>query len=152
MNPALVTLHGNVSRDPQRRELPNGTSIAEFGVACTRKWKVYKANGVEDWAEEVSFFDVQCFGHLADHVLESVTKGTAVLIWGRLKQRVWEIEDGKKKSKVEVIAEEIGMSLRYSTVVVDRPRQAVGGGAAERPRSSSRQPSGADFEPDEEPF
>lgn len=117
-----VTLAGNATRDPELRYSPSGHAICSFSVAENRK--------VKD-REVVSFYDVVCFGSLATNVAESVTKGTRVVVTGRLEQRSWESDDGQKRSKVEVVADEVGPSLRWAVVDVhrtertDRPHEPV---------------------------
>src|SRR5699024_1581580 len=103
---------GNVTRDPELRFTPGGMSIASFGVAWNRR--------KQDGEDEVSFFDVTCFRDLADNVAESIHKGTRVIIYGALSQRSWETSDGDKRSKVEIIADEVAPSLKWATASVTR--------------------------------
>jgi single-strand DNA-binding protein len=102
---------GNATRDPELRYSPSGHAICSFSVAENRK--------VKD-REVVSFYDIVCFGSLATNVAESVSKGTRVVVTGRLEQRSWESDSGEKRSKVEVVADEVGPSLRWAVVDVQR--------------------------------
>ena len=95
-----------------------------FDVLATR----YKdRNG--DQVEDTSFFDVTCWRDLADHVSASISKGDRVIIFGRLDQRSWETQDGEKRSKVEIVADDVAPSLRWATAEVKKvPRDGSSGG------------------------
>lgn len=99
-----VTVVGNATRDPELRFTPSGQAVASFGLAVNRRWQNKATN---DWEEAVSFFDVTCWAQMAENVAESIQKGTRVLVTGRLDQRSWETEQGDKRSKVEIVADEI---------------------------------------------
>ena len=98
-----VTLVGNVTRDPEIRFTTGGRGVASFGLAVNRR---YQSNG--EWQEQTSFFDVVAWGTLGENAAASLSKGTRVVVYGRLEQRSWETENGEKRSKVEVIADELG--------------------------------------------
>lgn len=97
-----VIVLGNLTRDPELRYLPNGTSVASFGLAVNRRFK----QG-DDLKEEVCFLDVTVFGKQAESASQYLSKGRAALIEGRLRQQRWETEGGEKRSKIEVIAEQV---------------------------------------------
>ena len=80
-NGNTVELIGNVTRDPELRFTPNGAAVANFGLAVNRRWRNQKTN---EWEEQVSFFDVVCWRELAENASESLTKGTRVMVSGRL--------------------------------------------------------------------
>ncbi len=123
-----VTLVGNVTRDPELRFTPSGQATASFGLAVNRRWQ-NRSSGA--WEESVSFFDVVAWREMAENIGESITKGTRVLVTGRLEQRSWETQDGDKRSVVEVVADEIGPSLRWATAEIrknDRRGPSEGGG------------------------
>jgi len=123
-----VTLVGNVTRDPEIRYTPSGQTVATFGLAVNRRWQNKATN---EWEEQVSFFDVKCWSQMAENVAESVPRGTRVIVTGRLEQRSWETDNGEKRSKVEVVADEIAPSLRWATAQVTKiERSAAGGGGA----------------------
>ncbi|MGZ4759606.1 MAG: single-stranded DNA-binding protein, partial [Acidimicrobiales bacterium] len=86
-NMNTVSVVGNATRDPELRFTPSGQAIATFGIAVNRSWRNKQTN---EWDEAVSFFDVTCWAQMAENVAESVTKGTRVLVTGRLEQRSWE--------------------------------------------------------------
>jgi len=97
-----VILIGNLTRDPEMRYTPQGTSVCNFGIAVNRKFK----QG-DDVKEEVTFINVVVFGKQADTCGQYLNKGSAVLIEGRLQERRWETEDGQKRSKHEVVAQSV---------------------------------------------
>ena len=148
-----VNIVGNVTRDPELRFTPSGQAVANFGVAVNRRWQNRQT---QEWEEAVSFFDITCWGQLAENVAESVQKGTRVVVDGRLDQRSWETQDGDKRSKVEIVADEVAPSLRWATaqIVKNERREGGdggfggGGGGGSRP-VPNEPPPGYD---DEEPF
>ena len=99
-----VTLVGNVTRDPEIRYTPSGQTVATFGLAVNRRWQNRQT---QEWEEQVSFFDVKCWSQMAENVAESVHRGTRVVVSGRLEQRSWETDAGEKRSKIEVVADEV---------------------------------------------
>ena len=86
-NGNTVELVGNLTRDPELRFTPNGAAVASFGLAVNRRWRNQQTN---EWEEQISFFDIVCWRELAENVSESLTKGTRVMVSGRLEQRSWE--------------------------------------------------------------
>ncbi len=119
-----ITIVGNLTRDPELRYTPSGQSNTRFGVAVNRRWQD-RASG--EWQEATSFFDVVCWRELAENVSESLGKGSRVLVTGRLEQRTWETKEGEKRNVVEIIADEVGPSLRYATAKVERNERRGGG-------------------------
>lgn len=110
-----VTIAGNLTKDPDLRYTPNGQATANFTVAVNRKWQ---NRTTQEWEEHTSFINVVCWRELAENVSESLVKGARVLVTGRLEQRSWETPDGEKRSVLEVVADEIGPSLRWATCQV----------------------------------
>ncbi|HUQ40499.1 MAG TPA: single-stranded DNA-binding protein [Acidimicrobiales bacterium] len=153
-----VTLVGNVTRDPELRFTPSGQAVATFGLAVNRRWQNRQT---QEWEEAVSFFDVVCWAEMAENVSESLGKGSRVFVTGRLDQRSFETKEGEKRSKVEVVAEEVGPSLRWATAEIKKNDrrgpdggqqgggQGVGGGQSSRPAAA---PTGDNYAYDEEPF
>ena len=142
-----VTVVGNVTRDPELRFTQGGMAVANFGVA----WNKRKQDG----EDEVSFFDVSCFRQLAENVAESITKGARVVIYGTLSQRSWENQEGERRSKVEIIADDVAPSLRWASAEIRknefRGGDSGGGGgpAPSRPVGNQAPPA---YDMDEEPF
>ena len=120
-----VTVVGNVTRDPEIRYTQGGQANATFGVAVNRRWQNRQTN---EWEERTSFFNVVCWREMAENVAESIGKGTRVVVTGRLEQRSWETENGDKRSVVEIVADEIGPSLRWASATVNRNERRGGGG------------------------
>jgi single-strand DNA-binding protein len=139
-----VTVVGNVTRDPELRFTPNGAAVTSFGLAWNRK-------GQND-EEVVSFFDVTCWSGLAENVAESIHKGDRVVVYGRLDQRSWENPEGERRSKVEIVADDVSPSLRWATVEITRNefRGGDGGGSAAPSGGGGR--AAQTPQSDEEPF
>lgn len=97
-----VILIGNLTRDPELRYTPQGTSVCNFGIAVNRKYKA-----AEEMKEEVTFINIVVFGKQADTCGQYLNKGSSVLVEGRLQERRWETEEGQKRSKHEVVAQNI---------------------------------------------
>jgi len=116
MNTA-VTLIGNLTREPEIRYTREGQATATLGVAVNRRWQ---DRSTKAWEESTSFFDVVCWRDLAENVALSLAKGMRVVVAGRLEHRTWETEQGEHRSKVEVVADDIGPSLRFATAEVQR--------------------------------
>jgi single-strand DNA-binding protein len=117
MNGNSVTLVGNVTRDPELRFTASGQATATFGLAVNRVWNDRQTN---EKKEAVSFFDIVCWREMAENASESLSKGARVVVTGRLEQRSWETPEGEKRSKIEVVADEIGPSLRWATAQVQK--------------------------------
>lgn len=109
---AQVTVVGNLTAEPEIKTTKTGSSVLKVGVAVNRRWK----NKQDEWEEEVSFFDVNAWGELADNVAASLAKGSRVIVSGRLEQQSWENKEGQKQSKVVLVADDIGVSLRKAQV------------------------------------
>lgn len=109
---AQVTVVGNLTAEPEIKTTKTGSSVLKVGVAVNRRWK----NKQDEWEEEVSFFDVNAWGELADNVAASLSKGSKVIITGRLEQQSWENKEGQKQSKVVLVADDIGVSLRKARI------------------------------------
>lgn len=120
-----VTLVGNVTRDPELRYTPSGQTVATFGLAVNRRWQNRQT---QEWEEQVSFFDIKAWAAMAENIAESVQRGTRVVVTGRLEQRSWETDQGDKRSKVEIVADEVAPSLRWATAQVQKIDRREGGG------------------------
>ncbi len=125
-----VILMGNLTRDPELRQIPSGQSVCSFSLALNRSYK----GGDGEWQEVTDYVDVIAWGPLGERVAQYVTKGRPVLVSGRLQSSSWE-QDGKKRSKVEVNAQDV-------TFLGGR---GEGGDNAPAPRS------GADYAPSSKP-
>ena len=158
-----ITLVGNITRDPELRFTNTGQANVTFGLAVNRRWQNRQT---QEWEEATSFFDVVCWREMAENVSESLTRGSRVIVNGRLEQRSWETQDGDKRSKVEVVADEIGPSLRWATAAVTKNERrgpgefSRGGGGGNRQAAPAPAPApqpatadtGGGYGFDEEPF
>lgn len=110
INKVMIT--GNLTRDPELRSTPSGTSVLSFGVAVNDRRKNQQTG---EWEDKPNFIDCTMFGTRADAVSRFLTKGTKVAIEGKLQWHQWE-KDGQKRSKIDVIVDEIEfMSSRDSS-------------------------------------
>jgi single-strand DNA-binding protein len=125
MPDSTVTIVGNVTRDPEMRYTPSGVAKASFGVAVSRRWQNRQT---QEWDEQTSFFNVVCWREQAENVCESIGKGARIVVSGRLEQRSWETENGDKRSVVEIVADDIGPSLRWATASITKNERRGGGG------------------------
>ncbi|MBJ7504997.1 MAG: single-stranded DNA-binding protein [Ilumatobacteraceae bacterium] len=140
-----ITLVGNIVRDPELRFTANGKAVANFGIAVGRRFQV---NG--EWQEQTSFFNITAWGELGENAAASLSKGVRIVVTGRLEQREFTTREGDKRTAIDVIADELGPSLRWATAQVERkPRQD---GAAKK-TGTGASPAGekSPFE-GEEPF
>ena len=153
MSGNAVTLIGNLTRDPELRYTPAGAAQVSFGLAVNRRWQNRQTN---DWEEATSFFNVVAWRDLAENIGECFSKGMRVIVTGRLEQRSWETQDGEKRSVVEVVADEVGPSIRWATVQVTKNERRGGdfdgggsssGGGAPASRPASNEPPAYDEEP-----
>jgi single-strand DNA-binding protein len=142
-----VTIVGNVTRDPELKFLQSGQAAVNFSVAVSRRWQNRQT---QEWEEKTSYFDVQCYGQMAENAANSIAKGTRVVVTGQLEQRSWETEDGRKGSKVEIRADEIATSLRWATAKVNRNERVEGGRSFNAAPTPS--PASSTNHYDEEPF
>lgn len=116
MSDSTVTIVGSLGRDAELRYTTGGQALASMTVAVGHRYK----KG-DDWVEETAWVDVTCWAQLAENASASLTKGTRVIVTGRLKQEEWDDkETGKKRSKLTLVADEIGPSLRWATCQVER--------------------------------
>jgi len=149
-----VTIVGNLTRDPELRFTPSGQATATFGVAVNRVWTDRQS---QERKEATSFFDIVCWGQLAENAAQSLTRGTRVVVSGRLDQRSWENQEGEKRSKIEITADEVSPSLRWATVEITKnerrsPDGGGGGGGNGQYRAAANEPAPSYPAYDEEPF
>jgi len=95
-----VVLVGNLTRDPELRYIPSGTAVADVGLAVNDRRK----NAQGEWEDDTTFVEVTLWSRQAEVASEYLSKGSPVLIDGRLKYDQWETQDGQKRSKLKVVA------------------------------------------------
>ena len=98
-----IILEGNVVRQPEMRGTANGFTVCSFPIAVGRKFKTQDGQ----FQDEVSYFDIDAFGQLAENCSKWAPKGRGVRVVGRLKQNRWKDEEGKSHSRIKVIAEHV---------------------------------------------
>ena len=123
MADSTVTITGTLTRDPELRFTQGGRGVATLGVAVNYR---YQRNN--EWVEEASFFNVTAWASLGENAAASLTKGMRVIVTGRLQQRSYDTQAGEKRSVVEIIADEIGPSLRWATAQVEKTQRSDSGG------------------------
>jgi single-strand DNA-binding protein len=117
-----TTLAGNLTRDPEIRYTRDGQAVATLGLAVNRR---YQPRGSDEWAEKSAFFDVTCWGDLAESVALCLVKGNRVVVTGRLDFHAWETEENERRNRLEVTADDVGASLRYATVQISKTERRV---------------------------
>lgn len=119
-----ITIVGNLTDDPELRYTPNGAAVVKFRVAVNRRYKDESGQ----WKDgDTSYFTVNAWRTLAENVAESLTRGTRVVVAGRLQMRSWETQEGDKRSVIEIEADEVGPSLKWATARVERQQRSGGG-------------------------
>lgn len=143
-----VTLIGNLTRDPELRYTTGGRGVASFGLAVNRRWQ---QNG--EWQEAVSFFNIVAWAELGENAAASLTKGSRCMVTGRLEQRSYDNREGQKVNITEVIADDLGPSLRWAQAQVERiSRDSAGGGSSSGSGGGSAAAAPDPVYGDEEPF
>jgi single-strand DNA-binding protein len=117
-----VTITGNLTDDPELKYTPTGAPVANFRVAVTAR-----VRDGETWRDgDTSYFRINAWRQLAEHVADSLSKGDRAVIIGRLKSRSWETPEGERRSVVEVEADEVAPSLRWA---IAKPERTTNGTA-----------------------
>ncbi len=115
-----VLISGRLTDDPQMNFTPKGTPVAKFRIASSR---VYKDSTTGDWKEDTLFIDVKTFGQLAERCHKRLSKGSPVLLEGRLNYRSWEAQDKQKRSLVEIIGLRIQFLEKQTTSTGEEPEE-----------------------------
>jgi single-strand DNA-binding protein len=116
MSDTHVTVTGNLTADPELKFTTNGAAVANFRIAVTSR-----VRDGEGWKDgETSFFRVNAWRQLAQHVTDSLSKGDRAVVIGRLKSRSWETPEGEQRSVVEIDADEVAPSLRWAVAKPER--------------------------------
>jgi single-strand DNA-binding protein len=120
-----ITVVGNLTNDPELRFTPSGSAVANFTVASTPRTFDRQSN---EWKDgETLFLRASVWREAAENVAETLTKGTRVIVQGRLKSRSYETKEGEKRTVIELEVDEIGPSLRYASAKVTRTQRSGGG-------------------------
>ena len=142
-----ITLVGNLTRDPELRFTTGGRGVASFGIAVGRR---YQVNG--EWQEQTSYFNITAWGQLGENAAATLAKGSRVIVTGRLEQREYTTREGDKRTAIEVVADELGPSLRWATAQVERQSGQGGGGGNRGGNSGGGGNAPEPYMGDEEPF
>ena len=121
-----ITVVGNLTADPELRFTPSGAAVANFTVASTPR--IFDRQSSEWKDGEALFLRCNIWREAAENVAESLTRGSRVIVTGRLKQRSFETREGEKRTVFEVEVDEIGPSLKYATAKVNKASRSGGGG------------------------
>jgi len=121
-----ITVVGNLVDDPELRFTPSGAAVANFRIASTPRTFNRQTNEWEDG--DTLFLSCSIWRQAAENVAESLTRGTRVIVQGRLKARTYETREGEKRTVFEVDVDEVGPSLRSATAKVTRASRQGGGG------------------------
>jgi single-strand DNA-binding protein len=121
-----ITVIGNLTSDPELRFTPSGSAVANFTIASTPRTFDRQSN---EWKDgETLFLRASIWREAAENVAESLTKGTRVIVSGRLKSRTYDTKEGEKRTVMELEVDEIGPSLRYANAKVNRTQRSGGQG------------------------
>jgi single-strand DNA-binding protein len=145
-----ITVVGNLTADPELRFTPSGAAVANFTVASTPR--IFDRQSSEWKDGEALFLRCNIWREAAENVAESLTRGSRVIVTGRLKQRSFETREGEKRTVFEVEVEEIGPSLKYATAKVNKASRSGnsgggfggGGGGGSRPAPANSAPPADD--------
>lgn len=135
MSDNTTTLIGRLGGDVELRFTTGGRANASFSLAVDRR---YQKDG--EWVAETSWLRVVAWGALAENAAASLTKGARVIVTGRLEQRSYETKEGEKRSVVEVVADDLGPSLKWARAEVERIERESGGTSVVEARRGNRAP------------
>lgn len=120
-----VTVVGNLTNDPELRFTPSGAAVASFTVASSSR---YMDKATNEWKDtDPTYLRCSVWRQYAENVAETLTKGTRVIVTGRLKQRNYETREGEKRTSFEIEVDDVGPALRYATAKVNRVQRGGGG-------------------------
>ena len=126
----VITVIGNLVDDPELRYTPSGAAVAKFRIASTPRTFDRESNAWKDG--EALFLTCSVWRQYAENVAESLSRGTRVIVQGRLKQRSYETREGEKRTVYELDVEEVGPALRFSTAKLNKSGSGTGGGGGGR--------------------
>ena len=110
MNLNKVFILGNLTRDPEMRQTPSGQTVANFGVATNRMWTDPTGNK----QSQAEFHNVVIWGRRAEVAKQYLSKGSLVLVEGRLTTRSWQDQSGQKRNRTEIVAENMQLGPRFT--------------------------------------
>lgn len=120
-----VTIVGNITNDPELRFTPSGAAVASFTIASNSR---YLDKATNEWKDgEPVFMRCSVWRQYAENVAESLTRGTRVIVTGRLKQRSYDSREGQKVTVIEMEVDDVGPALRTATAKVTKVARSGGG-------------------------
>jgi single-strand DNA-binding protein len=148
----VVVITGNLTRDPELRSLPSGTSVCDLRVAVNTRRK----NGATgEWEDKPNYFDVKVWGAQGENCARFLSKGRPVAVQGRLEWREWETQDGQKRQAVDIIADSVQFLGGRDDASAGGFTASVGGSRSDVPvdeRDFQPAASGAGIGDDDIPF
>lgn len=135
-----VVISGNLTRDPEMRATASGMSVTQLGIAVNDR---RKNNQTGEWEDVPNFFDVVVFGTRGESLSRFLSKGSKIAVEGKLRWSSWETPSGDKRSKVEIIADDIEFLS---------PRSEGGGGGGYSGPSQKAAPSAPSIDDEDIPF
>ena len=144
-NDTIITVVGNLTADPELRFTPAGAAVANFTVASTPRRFDKNSNEWKD--DDALFMRCSVWRQAAENVAESLTRGSAVIVHGRLKQRSFETKEGEKRTVIELDVEEIGASLKWATAKVTKTARSNSLGSSSNGSNGSNGSSGGSSAP-----
>ena len=134
-----ITIIGNLTADPEVKVTDSGQALARFTVASTPRTFDRDAN---QWKDGTStFFRCAAWRTLAEHVADSLTKGSRVVLSGRIRQHDWKTPEGENRSMLAVEVDDIGASLRFTTVAINGKNTNGSGGPSDDPWATDGRPA-----------
>ena len=143
MNGNVITVVGNVTRDPELKFTQNGTAMLRFGVADNHRWK----NREGEYQDKVSFIDCVVWGQFAENLAATIDKGMRLVVTGRIDMQSWITAEDQKRTKLEIEVEAVGPDLRFATAEVTRNEKGQSSGGSSRKKAPE-----PEYAEDEEPF
>ena len=123
-NETTLTIIGTLTADPELRYTPSGVAVANFTVASNPR-VFNKPTG--EWRDgDPLFMRCQLWREPAEHAAESLTRGTRIIVHGRLQQRSFETREGEKRIVIELLVDEVGPSLKWATAKIDKATRSKG--------------------------
>ncbi|MET9361942.1 single-stranded DNA-binding protein [Streptomyces sp. NPDC006632] len=144
-----ITVIGNLTSDPELKFTENGAALAKFTIAATPRVFDRESNQWKDGT--ATFFRCAAWRQLAEHAADSLTKGSRVVAWGRIRQHDWKTDQGENRSMLVLDVDEIGASIRFTTVTINAKRPAQNAPAVADDAWNTTAASGKQ-ESDEPPF
>lgn len=145
MNGNVITMVGNITRDPELKFTRNGQAMLRVGIADNHGWKDKEG----EWQTKVSFIDCVAWGQFAENLAETLEKGMRVVVTGRIDMQSWTNDNDEKRTKLELEVEGLGPDLRWATATVERNERDDGNKGRKSSGQKSRE---QEYDEDEEPF